>query len=44
MPVILFTLDYEHYLLFGEVRHASQVTGEKKCNIDVEALGGILSV
>ena len=44
MPVILFTLDYEHYLLIGEVRHASQVTRKKKFNIDVKALAGILSV
>lgn len=44
MPVILFTLDYEHYLLFGDVHHASQGTSKKKFNIDVKALGGILSV
>lgn len=44
MSVILFTLDYEHYLLFGEVRHASQGTRKKKFNIDVKALGGIRGV
>ena len=41
MPVILFILDYEHHLLFGEVRHASQGTRGKKFNIDFKALGGI---
>ena len=44
MLVILFTIDHEHYLLFGKVRHASQGTRKKKFNIDVKALRGILGV